>query len=74
MANISRRGLFPGTTSGVLTFCSVSRSHLLNIIVGGGITLNFLRGSKAKDATAPPIQKKMQWWFDFSREHASWDR
>ena len=40
-----------GTTSGVLTYFLVSRSYLLNIIAGRGIRLNFLRGSKAKDAT-----------------------
>ena len=43
---------------GVMTFFSVSRSHLLDIIAGGGITLDFLCGLKAKNATAPRIQKK----------------
>ena len=57
--NISHHGSLPGTTSDVLTYFSVSRSHLLNIIASGGIRLNFLCGSKAKDATTPRIQKMM---------------
>ena len=61
--NISRCGSLLGTASGVLMFFSVSRSHLLNIIAGGGITLNFLRGPKANDATAPRIQKQMHCGF-----------
>ena len=56
--NTLRRGSLPWTTSGLLTCFLVSKSHLLNIIVDWGITLNFLRGPKAKDATAPRIQKK----------------
>ena len=57
----------------VLTFFFVSRSHLLNIIAGGGITLNFLCGPKASDATAPRIRKKMHCGIYFSRESALWD-
>ena len=71
--NISGRGSLPGTASGVLTHFSVSRSHLWNIIAGGGIRLNFLRGSKAKDATAPRVQKMMHCGIYFGRKNASWD-
>ena len=44
------------------------------LIAGGGITLNFLCGPKAKDATAPRIQKMMHCGIYISRESASWDR
>ena len=71
--NISRRGLLPRTTSDVLTYFSVSRLHLLNIIAGGGIRLNFLHGVKAKDATAPRIQKMMHCGIYSDRENALWD-
>ena len=60
--NISHRGLLPGTTSGVLTFFSVSMSQLLNVIACGGITLNFLCGLKANDVAAPRIPKKKALW------------
>ena len=61
--NISRHTSLPGTTSGVLKFFSVSRSHLLHMIAGGRVTLDFLRRPKAKDATAPRIQKNALWDF-----------
>ena len=70
--NISRCGSLPGTTFGVLTVLSVSRSQ--HNCGWGVITLNFLRGSKAKDATAPRIQKKMHCEIYFGRENALWDR
>ena len=72
--NISLRGSLPGTTSGVLTFFPVSRSHLMNITAGGRITLNFLCGPKAKDATATRVQKKMHCGIYFGRQNALWDR
>ena len=72
--NISHHGSLPGTTSSVLTFFSVSRSHLLNTIVVVGITLNFLRHPKAKDVTAPRIQKKVRCRIYFGRKNALWDR
>ena len=61
------------TTSGVLTFFSVSRSHLSNIIAGGGIMLNFLCGLKAKNAMAPRIQEK-DCEIYFSVGNTLWDR
>ena len=72
--NISRCGLLPGTTSSVAAFFSVSRSHLLNIIAGGGITLNSLCGPKGKDATAPHIREKMHNGIFFSRENGLKER
>ena len=36
---------------------TVSKSNLLKVILGGGITLNFLRGLKAESATDPRIQE-----------------
>ena len=71
--NISRHGLLPGTAYGVLTYFSVSRSHLLTIIMDGGIGLNFLRGLKAKDAPVSRIQKMMHCGIYFGRENALWD-
>ena len=69
----SDRGSLPGTSSGVLRHFSVSGSHLFNMIEGEGIRLNFLRGSKARDATAPCIQKMMHCGIYFGRENALWD-
>ena len=66
--NISRRGSLPGITSSVLKFFLLSRSHLLNIIAGGRIMLNFLCGLKAKDAMAPRIQKKRYCGIYFGRK------
>ena len=73
--NISRHESLPGTTSSVMTFFySVSMLHLLNVIAGGGVTLNFLRGLKAKDTTAPCIQNIIHFGIYFGRENALWDR
>ena len=36
----------------------VSRSHLLNMIAGRGIMLNFSCGAEATDGTAPCLQQK----------------
>ena len=73
LVNISRHGSLPGATYGVLTYLSMSKSHLLNIIAGGGIRLHFLLGTKANNATAPHIQKMMHCGIYFDRENASWD-
>ena len=71
---ISRHGLLLRTTSGLLPFFSVSRSDLWKVIVGGGITLNFIRGPWAISATALRIQEKMHCGIYFVWENALWGR
>ena len=57
----------------MLTIFPVSRSHLLELIVGGGMALDFLPGLKANYVMAGHIQKRFHRGIYFDQENALWD-